>query len=232
MRRILLGLALTVTLCTAAYAQDTKPHTASGDKALLFSINGFGDFGVSGSRAGSVPSTLFGIDTIFSGLRIAQPVLGFGMKYYLSDRTALRASVGFGTTTASTPRANDTTGKTDDVTDLILGVTPGIEFHMVNAGPVSGYLGAFVSLSTSSHKTGDEADTLIGTTTTSYTSIGGGAVFGVEYFPWSAVSLGAEYQLGILSSSSSSTNKGKSKDGKSYLDIGIGAFAVTLGVYF
>lgn len=232
MNRFLLGLLTAFTVVSFATAQDTKPKTSSGDKALLFSFNGFGDFGVNGARAGSVPFTLLGFDTLFTGFRISQPVVGFGIKAYLSDNLAFRSALGLGSSSQSTPRANDTTGKTDDVTDLIVGISPALEFHLAKAGPVTAYAGAFATFSASWNFSGDEADTLRGTTTKSYTSIGGGALFGVEYFPWSAISLAAEYQLGVVASSGSVNNKGTSKDGKSYLDIGIGAFAVTLGVYF
>ncbi len=232
MKRFALTILIAAAFVCTANAQDTKPRTNSGDKALQFSFNGFGDFGVGGARAGSVPFTLLGFDSLFTGFRISQPIVGFGMKYFLSDNVALRGAVGLGSSTASTPRAGDTTGKTDDVKDLILGITPGLEFHLVKTGPVTAYTGVFVSYSHSSNTTGDPDDTLRSTTTKSYNSIGGGAIFGVEYFPWSAISFGAEYQLGVLSSSSSSENKGKTTDGKSYLDIGIGAFAVMLGVYF
>jgi opacity protein-like surface antigen len=232
MKKIFFSLLICLAAVGVANAQDTKPKTQSGDKALIFSINGFGDFGVTGANAGNVPFTTLGFDTIFTGLRLQQPIFGFGIKFYLSDNLALRAGLGFASSTESTPRSGDTTGKTDDVTDVIFGISPGLEIHLVNAGPVTAYTGAFLNFSTRMNTSGDESDTLVGTTTKSYTSFGGGGIFGVEYFPWSAVSLGAEYRLGVTVTSSSVDRKGVSKDGTSYLDIGIGAFAVNLGVYF
>jgi len=231
MKKFFVCLLFFVFAAGIVSAQDTKPRTSSGDKALLFSINGFGDFGVTGARAGNVPFSFMGIDTIFN-IRLLAPVYGFGIKFYLSDNIALRTSLGFGSTTVSTPRTGDTTGKTDDVTDLIFGINPGLEFHLVNAGPVTAYTGVFANFIGSWSFSGDEADTVVGTTTKSYSGFGGGAIFGVEYFPWSSISLGAEYQLGVMVSSSSTDRKGKSTDGPSYLDIGIGSFAVQLGVYF
>jgi opacity protein-like surface antigen len=232
MKKLFFCMLICLAVTGIAKAQDTKPKTQSGNKALLFSISGLGTFGITGAESGSVPFTTLGFDTIFTGLRLQQPIYGIGMKFYLADNLALRAGVGFASSTQSTPRTNDTTGKTDDVTDVILGLSPALEIHLVNAGPVTAYTGAFVNFSTRVNTSGDESDTLVGTTTKTYTSFGGGAMFGVEYFPWSAVSLGAEYRLGVTSTSSSTDRKGVSKDGPSYLDIGIGAFAVNLGVYF
>lgn len=231
MRTCIIGLFLLAIAAGGASAQDTRPKTSAGDRALLFSFNGFGDFGVNGSTAGSAPLTFFGIDTTFN-IRLLSPIYGFGIKYYLGDNVALRASLGLGSSTVSIPRSEDTTGRTDDVTDLILGVTPGLEFHLVNTGPVTAYTGIFASFSGSWNFSGDKEDTIADSTTRSYSSFGGGAVFGVEYFPWNSISLGAEYQLGVSVSSSSTEHKGESTDGPGYFDIGIGAFAVQLGVYF
>lgn len=231
MRKFIISLFFFVAVIGIASAQDTRPKTSSGDKALLFSFNGFGDFGVAGAHAGNVPFSFFGLDSILQ-MRLMRPLYGFGIKFYLADNVALRGSLGLGSSTTSTPRANDTTGKTDDVTDLVFGINPGLEFHLVNAGPVTAYTGVFVNYTGSWNFSGDEADTLVGTTTRSFSSFGGGAIFGVEYFPWSSVSLAAEYQLGVSATSTSTNRKGVTADGPSYLDIGIGAFAVTLGVYF
>jgi hypothetical protein len=233
MRKFFLTLLLGLMFVGIAHAQDTKPRTASGDKALMFSITGLGTFGIGGSYAGTLPVTLAGFDTAFDdfGIRVAAPLYGFGMKFYLGDNVALRAAIGGGTSTVSTPRAGDSTGKTDDVHDVYFGVAPALEFHIVNAGPVSVYTGATVNFSTTVHSSGDEADT-IAYKKRSYSTFGGSAILGVEYFPFSALSLGAEYQLGVASTSSSSTAGKKESDGKSYLDIGISTLAVSLGVYF
>jgi len=234
MKKIFFSLILCLTFCGAVYAQDTKPRTSSGDKALLFSINGFGTFGINGNYAGTAAVTLLGMDTLFSnfGIRTGTPIYGIGMKFYLGDNLALRASLGGGSTTVSTPQAKDTTGKTDDVTDVFFGVAPALEFHLLSAGPVSAYAGAMLNYSMTLHTDGDASDPEQNHTQRTYNTFGGGAIFGVEYFPWSAVSLGAEYQLSANFTSSSTENKGKSTDGKSYMDIGISTLAVSLGVYF
>ena len=235
MKNILSSMLIFFAVAAVAIAQDTKPRTASGDKALLFSINGLGTFGVGGSYAGNIPTTGIGaLDSLVEsfGLRTMTPLFGFGMRYYLNDNLAFRGALGFGSSTKSAPRPNDTTGKTDDETSMLLGIAPAIEIHLVNAGPVTAYTGAFFNYSARWKFSGDEADTVRGTTTQSYNMIGGGALFGVEFFPWNAVSFGAEYQLGVYSTTSSTDVKGKSTDGTSYLDIGIGSLAVMLGVYF
>jgi hypothetical protein len=234
MRKFFFSLFIGLVLCTAAYSQDTKPRTSSGDRALLFSINGLGTFGIGGSYAGTLPVTTIGIDTVFAafGLRPSLPLLGFGMKFYLSDNLALRVALGGGSTTSFTPRAGDTTGATDDVTDLAVGLAPGLEFHLVNAGPVTVYTGAVVNYGMTLHADGDASNVNENHTQRTYSTFGGSAIFGAEYFPWSSVSLGAEYQLGVSHTSSSTENRGKTTDGRSYTDIGISSIAVSLGVYF
>ncbi len=235
MRKLLSSLLIGLAVCSAAYSQDTKPRTSSGDKALLFSISGFGTFGIGGAHVGNMPITTAGADTTFAnifGIRVATPLLGFGMKFYLSDNLALRAAVGGGSSTSFTPRPGDTTGATDDVTDIYFGAAPALEFHLINAGPVSAYAGAVLNYSMVLHADGDASNPDEDHSQRTYSTFGGGALFGVEYFPWSAVSLSAEYQLGVSHTSSTNERSGKSTDGRSYLDIGISSFAVSLGVYF
>ena len=232
MRTSLFALLIALVLGSMAHAQEIRPRTAAGDKALLFSVNGFGAFGVGGSYAGSQPVTTLGLDTLFN-MRLTSPIFGFGMRWYLGQNVALRASVGGASGTSYTPRAGDTTGATDDVTDIYLGISPALEFHIVNTGRLTVYAGGMLNYSTNLHATGTDYDDPKGTSSKkSYATFGGGALFGAEYFPWRSVSFGAEYQLTAAWTSSSSEFKGTTSDGTSYFDLGISSVAVMMGVYF
>ena len=157
MRTSLFALLIALVLGSMAHAQEIRPRTAAGDKALLFSVNGFGAFGVGGSYAGSQPVTTLGLDTLFN-MRLTSPIFGFGMRWYLGQNVALRASVGGASGTSYTPRAGDTTGATDDVTDIYLGISPALEFHIVNTGRLTVYAGGMLNYSTNLHATGTWAD--------------------------------------------------------------------------
>jgi opacity protein-like surface antigen len=219
---ILSILVVCVVACNVARAQSTTPKTSSGDKALLFSINGFGTFGVGSSLIGSVPVG-GDSDQVF-------PFVGFGMKLYISDRTALRGALGFGLSSKSTPNGADSIPKTTSSTTTI-GIAPAIEFHMMNAGPVSGYLGAFVLFATSSSSTTPRGVDSLKSSGSGMT-FGVGGILGAEFFPWSNISLAAEYQLGLSVTSTSSEFRNTTTDGPTITNVGIGSLAVILGVYW
>lgn len=221
-----LFLILTAGLLIAgtgiAHAQSVTPKDKQGDRALVFSINGFGDFGITGVPAGqTAASTTGGPET--------SPILGAGVRMFMSDRMAVRVNVGLGMTTEKSD--TDTLTK-PETTTTTFGIAPGIEIHMMNAGPVSAYVGgqvAFGSTSTTSKRT------IAGTTSESSTS---GSVFaiqailGAEFFPWSNISFGAEYLLGFSTASTSSESGGTSTDGPTRTHIGIGSAAVNCSVFF
>jgi hypothetical protein len=56
-------------------------------------------------------------------------------------------------------------------------------------------------------------------------------MLGVEFFAWSVLSFGAEYQLGANFNSSSTTANGNTRSAPGTTEIGIGTVAVRLGVY-
>lgn len=232
MRRLIALAFATALIAVPAFAQDTTPRTGSGSTALSFMINGFGNFGVTGSFAGNVKFDFFGIDTIFN-IRLLRPMYGLGMKSFVGDKFAIRGALGFNlssktTTTVVQIDSNTSTSTDNTETAWALGIAPGFEYHFAQAGPVSAYAGAFVGYSTSVNTTGpDSAQSSDIGSTFSF-----GPILGVEYFPWSNVSLGAEYQLGLGMSSSSRKVGDKETDGPSYFDAGVGALAVGLNVYF
>lgn len=210
MKRLFFILLVGVAALATARAQDTKPKTQAGDKSILFTMNGFGDFGVSGVVVASTPDS-----NVFSFTR---PIFGAGVRFYLSDNTALRVGLGFNMTSTTTPNAIDTTGNSDaTVSQMAFGISPAIELHLVNAGPVSVYTGGMVSFGMASSSSGPDS----AQATSSQTGIGVGALLGVEFFPWNNVSIGAEYQLGLMLNSTSFKVGSTSADGPSSTSIGI-----------
>lgn len=231
MKKAILIFATGLLTAVAAYAQGT-PQTQSGDKALLFSINGFGDFGVTGTVVGMTPLRTGGIiDTLLdmTGQSFLRPVAGVAMKFFLADNVALRAGIGFNMESNNDPvYRGDSLLREDPSSRSAFAVSPGIEIHLVQEGPVTLYTGAVLSFASATNSTG--ADSLENSST--QTGIGFGAVLGAEFFPWSNLSLGAEYQIGLMLHSTSSAARGESLDGRSTTHIGItGPIRITLGLH-
>jgi opacity protein-like surface antigen len=237
-------LAMTILLCVAmtgvAAAQENNsgnsgatPNTRAGDKALMFSISGLGTFGITSSFVTSVPlsGTLLDSNDFMSffeafGVRIGRPLLGLGFKTFLGDDLALRGGLSLMASSKTTPTSDTTESKSSS---FGFGISPALEIHLGNAGPVSGYTGVVLSFGTFT-KVNQPRDTV--EDFNSATTFGGGAILGVEYTPWSNISLGAEYQLGVTATSVKEDVNGRERDLASTTDIGIGAFAVMLNVYF
>lgn len=221
MNKIIVCSVALFLFSVVTFAQDITPRTTVGDRALLFSINGFGNFGVRGSVAASIGGAA-AVGDSSPGIGRAEPIYGIGARYFFAPKTAFRVSLGFGTSTSS-----DGTETGNGRSATVFGLTPAIELHMVQSGSVTAYVGGFASLATvSAGGEGDEQEY-----SSSATSISLGGILGVEFFPWRELSLGAEYQLGARFSSSSTTAAGTSTDGPSSTDFGIGTVAVRLGVW-
>jgi opacity protein-like surface antigen len=213
MKKILLILVVIAIATCLSFAGD--PNVKAGDKALMFSIKGFGEFGVGG----------LGMPAFETGENDpAQVTLyGFGMKYFLADNIALRGIFDFAYESHEIPE-----NKT--VSTTFFGFVPGLEYHIVNTNSVTAYLGGAIafemSKETSKPVLGDE-------TSNSGTIIGVAGLMGAEFFPWDNVSLGAEYMLGFSSQTTTETDtEGKDTDGDSWTKFGIQSAAVTLSIYF
>jgi hypothetical protein len=235
MRKLFFVLLFGLSIITLASAQDAKPRTNAGDKSILFSLNGFGDFGVTGPVVGTTPLGNSTFDSLASqlgqlmGTRVVRPIYGAGMRFFLTDNTALRIGLGFNLSSNSTPRPNDTTGKEDTDSRFAFGISPALEIHLINAGPVSFYTGVVLSCATASTSQGEDSLKV----SNSQPGLGGGALLGAEVFILNNLSLGAEYQVGVLRSSTSNKSGSKSTDGPSSTDIGIsGPVRITLGLHF
>jgi opacity protein-like surface antigen len=239
MKNAFLVLLMLGALTLAASAQENAGNPLGGRRtgttALLFSINGFGDFGVAPNLVGQTPLGNSGFDTLMSqlgqmmGQTFARPVYGIAMKFYLSDNIALRAGLGFNMQSENTPVPGDTTGEENTVSRMAFGIAPAVEVHVVQAGPISFYTGGGLSFATASSSTGEGDEERSAT----QTGIGVNALVGAEFYPWNNISLGAEYQVGAQINSTSSEAGGESNDGPSSTTIGVGGpIRVALGIHF
>lgn len=158
-------------------AQDTKPMGRSGDKALLFSLNGLSNLG-----AGD-----------FNG--------GVGMRLHLTDQMAVRVGLGFMNESETTKYQGTGTGADIKESSMQFSIAPGLQYYMMKNGPVSGYVGGQI-LFASTSSTLENINFVSGNKDeTSETVFGAGVFLGVEWFPWNSISLSAEYQLSFMTSS-------------------------------
>ncbi len=175
-----LALSLPATNARAQTADTTAPRTrtAAGDRAILFTLNG-----------------LQGIDN-FSG--------GFGGLYYAEKNLAIRLGLGLDFTSSSlSPPSNDSTAMLPqiDTTRFAISLQPAIRYTIGTAGPVVGYFGAQFLMRVASAKV--ENVNFVNGASASQTDLtfGAGVILGAEWFAFSNVSLGAEYQLMYTSTS-------------------------------
>ena len=216
MKQILILALATLILTGVSQAQDVKPKGAEGDKALLFSLNGLSNLG-----AGD-----------FNG--------GFGMRYHFASNLSVRFGLGFSTSSTTTKRpVAMTTGADEKDSEFELSVAPGIEYWLMKNGPVAAYVGAQIAYLMSS-ETNENMNFVANTKLeTTRSGIGGGVIMGVQWFPWSNVGLGAEYQLGFSSisgkvKSTNSTGTTTESDSPSTTSIMLGSMngaAFTLEIY-
>ncbi len=125
-----------------------------------------------------------------------------GVKYYFSDGFAGRAALLLGYN-SKTEKAS-TGGFTDrEESSMGLGLELGIQSNLIKSGPFVGFIGAVAGLALVSGTL--EPSTVspppAGAFTKydlSATMIGLGGIAGFEYFVYERISLGAEYQFGLV----------------------------------
>jgi len=182
MKRFILVLFALVIVANLAFSgDDSIPKSKLGDKAVLFTLAGFDDFGA----------------TSYMG--------GLGGKYYISDGNAIRASLGFFTSSTTTkPPLGSPAGTPDEVaSSSTFIITPGFLHGINQTGPVIAYIGGefiYATTSTTVENPGNVANTKDHTSSTAF---GVAGIFGVEWFAWNNISLGAEYLLAYTSTSGS-----------------------------
>lgn len=227
------ALFVCATLSLQAQDNDNRPLVEQGNFALTFQMNGFGTFGVVGDNAGVTTQSglnVPGFDSLVSGLfnGPAFPVLGIGVKTFVSDNFAIRGTLGVnynGKTTTTKDTADNDIETTES--KFVAAVAPGIEYHFIDAGPVSGYTGAIFSY-TNGFVTSGPNDNQSTDRNSSFTL---SALLGAEFFPWDNVSFGAEYTLGFTSTTTSTKIDDAVFDGPSFFALGTSAVAVRASLY-
>jgi opacity protein-like surface antigen len=209
------------------------PITNSGASNLMFSFGGLSTMTAApflnplntNGGAGGTSGTLI-------------PTYGVGYRYYISNNMALRATLGIvlnnSTVKASASGFSDST---DDKTAFGIGL--GLQWNMPHIASVSPYWGVELGFLTGSDNTTSSAPsgTSAGTFKTSGSTFGVSVHAGAEWFFNSAMSLGAEYRFGFISSSGTITSQPQgsststSTDSPSLTAIGTSAVSVILNVY-
>jgi opacity protein-like surface antigen len=217
MKKVAILFTILIIVGSISFGQDIAPGPSAGSKGMLFSFSGLANLGA-GKYEG-----------------------GFGAKLYLSDYMAVRGMVQFALSSTKTP-AGSGVGQADGSTsDNTFGLGGAIELHLTKSR-ISPYFGGGIIFSTRSTESKAPGTALYQTTyknTNGSTSIGIGALLGIEYYVTNGVSLSAEYQLGFISTSEKDeeistpntpkvTNKGGSSSSIGISNSGL----LTLAIYF
>jgi hypothetical protein len=230
------SLLLLVGITTASYAQEdanmARPNTKAGSAAWMFELAGLGSFGMSG----------FPISTGASSISPAPgSVIAAGWKWYFADDMAIRALLGFATSSSGADSINNPTASQHyHNSGTAFGIAAGIEMHTHAVYSTSPYFGAQISFATGSNdqtinKNQDQAFTEV---KTSATSFGIGVLAGFDWYFTRGIAIGGEYMLGFSTASGSttatatSTGTSTTVDNPSSTNFGISSANVHLVVHF
>lgn len=224
MIRTLAALAIVIGFAGSVLAQGStekivRPITKEGSAAFMATLGGLGTFNLASAPLGV-------------GLSNA----GFGMKYFISDNVALRALLGLSMSTTSPDEG-------DDATINGFGIGLGGEYHFAPLYSTSPYIGAQLGFSsTSSENQGGNTEAVMQSASSTFpskksseTAIAFHVLAGFNWFCTEAIAIGAEYSLGLTTTSGSFTpvSGTEEQDMPSTTSIGFGgAGAVNLAIYF
>jgi hypothetical protein len=225
-RIALCGVALLTVASLVARAEDAKPITNAGASNLSFAFGGLSTLALGPVLSQTAGGTGNGLAAVYS----------VGYRYFIANEMAVRASFGV-TMNNKTATAKDMTDATDNTTGFLVGV--GIEKHMVS-GPITGFFGGQLGFLSGSRKQVSARATASTAGESSQSSSGTDIVVagmaGAEFFFNSYMSLGCEYNFGLVLSSSSteSVTNGTSNpavDGPSQTAIGTNAVGMGINIY-
>lgn len=197
MRSFIITLSVIFFTAISSYSQDAPVIHREGSKALSFSFNGFA------------------LST-FNG--------GVGGKYWVSDNSAVSASITF----SANSNTSDQYGTTLTTKELTAGIFAQYELHFRPSSILTPYLGIRASYSVSNTQD-DHTDTTGYTFTTTAKVINGsfGPVFGIEYFITNNISFAGQQMLNVTYS--------KTEDSYTHPEewtVGFGASSLILSIYF
>ncbi|MEI8133944.1 MAG: hypothetical protein WCH46_02555 [bacterium] len=189
-------------------------------------MSGLHDFGVNAFTMASVDQN-GNTNTETGTTSHTYIVYGAGGKYYIADEMAIRALLGFSTTTDGD--AKTSSGKTTITT---LGVAAGLELHTHPVYSTSPYFGGQISFARVSGSSDFTSGTTSSTTSGSRSVIGIAAFAGFDYFVSNAIAVGGEFRFGFSTASGSDTDTaGKSTDAPSSTGIGISGGGIHLVIH-
>jgi opacity protein-like surface antigen len=203
MRKSVIFLLMLILFAGSAVHSQVKPPT-EGSKALLFNFVGLSSLGLD----------------MYQG--------GIGGKYFLSDEMAVRALLIFG---INNQTQNGVAGFTDETTDQFsFGIGGALEYHLPISTHVSPYFGGGISFTTSTTTSTPSVPSGTAAAESKQTTTGFqlGAIGGIEYFFNQNLSLSAEYQFGLSTSSTSQSGN----PGSSTLRLGFQSAGLTMAIYF
>lgn len=192
-------LAAAPAFAAEGAAAESDNPTGAGAGALVFSL----------TNLISTPSAMDGV--------------GIGGVYFLNQKLAIRAGLGF----LKTSSENDPAGanNTKEENSMGVGLEGGVEYVLFSNKSVNIWGGGLLQIGYNSN---DEKD-VQEESTTSFALAG---ALGADWFFADHMSLGAEYRLGVQSVSKETKPEGQDKATESALNIGVGSAAMRLGFWF
>ena len=246
MKKLLVVMLAIFLVCGAVLAQDFQPAAKSGAKSLNFTFAGLGAFGIGATGPGG----------------------GLGVSYFLSNDAALRVGLQLALPSMTSP-ANPVAGKTGtdatasafsfgisaDYLMYMYGMTPrvkpfaglGVSLAMASTDEKDGTndnsVGPFVQTETKNRaydKFGNPSGVTINNVTyNAGTQIGVMAILGAEFFIYPELSISAEYDLNLFSTTSASDQVSTTGPTSTTIKspsfnkiLGFGAAGARLHIYF
>ncbi len=165
---------------------------------------------------------MFQLGGVFSSTPANLDGVGVGGRYFMADGTAVRAAAGVGFSSEETDPEN---GTKSEESSTNFNVEGGLELTMFQRGPVYVYWGGIAQIGIGSSEDAAETET----STLGFAIAG---MVGATYFFDEAMSIGAEYRLGLRRVTSERKPKAGGDVESTEFDFGTGAVGFHLGFWF